>query len=83
MCSALGSSSVQLGFHSNFLTEALHPSSKRKKLAFRKFTVSCSSSSSSSSGKFVFLYWSFILSGYFVLLVFLLENLLGLELIGT
>lgn len=83
MCSALGSSSVQLGFHSNFLTEALHPSSKRKKLAFRKFTVSCSSSSSSSSGMFVFLYWSFILSGYFVLLVFLLENLLGLELIGT
>lgn len=83
MCSALGSSSVQLGFHSNFLTEALHPSSKRKKLAFRKFTVSCSSSSSSSSGMFVFLYWSFILSGYFVLLVFLLENLSGLELIGT
>lgn len=81
MCSALGSSSVQLGFHSNFLTEALHPSSKRKKLAFRKFTLSCSSSS--SSGMFVFLYWSFILSGYFVLLVFLLENLLGLELIGT
>lgn len=79
MCSALGSSSVQLGFHSNFLTEALHPSSKRKKLALRKFTLSCSS----SSGMFVFLYWSFILSGYFVLLVFLLENLLGLELIGT
>lgn len=81
MCSALGSSSVQLGFHSNFLTEALHPSSKRKKLAFRKFTLSCSSSP--SSGMFVFLYWSFILSGYFVLLVFLLENLSGLELIGT
>ncbi|KAL9438142.1 hypothetical protein AB3S75_023914 [Citrus x aurantiifolia] len=47
LTSALGSSSVQLGFHSNFLTEALHPSSKRKKLAFRKFTLSCSSSSSS------------------------------------
>ncbi|KAL9433162.1 hypothetical protein AB3S75_028057 [Citrus x aurantiifolia] len=49
LTSALGSSSVQLGFHSNFLTEALHPSSKRKKLAFRKFTVSCSSSSSSDT----------------------------------
>ncbi|KAL9433161.1 hypothetical protein AB3S75_028057 [Citrus x aurantiifolia] len=49
LTSALGSSSVQLGFHSNFLTEALHPSSKRKKLAFRKFTVSCSSSSSSAA----------------------------------
>ncbi|KAK3198649.1 hypothetical protein Dsin_022064 [Dipteronia sinensis] len=44
-CSSLGSSCVQLGFHSNSLDEVLISSSKGRKLALKRFNVSCSSSS--------------------------------------
>ncbi|KAL5804751.1 hypothetical protein ACOSQ3_031551 [Xanthoceras sorbifolium] len=44
-CSSLGSSFVQLGFPCNSLDGVLFSSSKRRKLALKRFNVSCSSSS--------------------------------------
>ncbi|KAJ0100800.1 hypothetical protein Patl1_04837 [Pistacia atlantica] len=43
-CSSLGSSFVQLGFHSNSLNGVLFSSSKKTKFAAKRLTVSCSSS---------------------------------------